>query len=63
MILKPGETMTEEEVKEYCREYLAPYKVPTLVEFIDELPRTNVGKPMRAELRRIEREKALKEGK
>ncbi|HAA08673.1 MAG: hypothetical protein GX176_11520 [Syntrophomonadaceae bacterium] len=55
--------MTEEEVKEYCREYLAPYKVPTLVEFIDELPRTNVGKPMRAELRRIEREKALKEGK
>jgi acyl-coenzyme A synthetase/AMP-(fatty) acid ligase len=27
------------------------------------LPRTNVGKPMRAELRRIEREKALKEGK
>lgn len=51
VVLKPGETMTAEEVKEYCRRQLAPYKVPTAVEFMDVLPRTNVGKPMRRVLR------------
>lgn len=57
IILKPGQTMTEDEVKEYCRKYLAPYKVPTHVEFIDELPRTSVGKPMRNALRQQEKAK------
>lgn len=57
IILRPGETMTEEEVKEHCRKSLAPYKVPTHVEFIDELPRTSVGKPMRNALRQKEKEK------
>ena len=42
--LKPGETMTAEEVIAFCRESLAPYKVPALVEFMDVLPRTTVGK-------------------
>ena len=55
IILKPGQTMTEEEVKDYCRQYLAPYKVPTHVAFIDELPRTSVGKPMRNALRQQEK--------
>ena len=45
VVLKPGETMTAEEVIAHCRESLAPYKVPTQVEFIDAIPRTNVGKP------------------
>ncbi len=58
VILKPGETSSEEEIIEYCKKYLAAYKVPTQVEFISELPRTNVGKPMRVALRNIEREKA-----
>jgi long-chain acyl-CoA synthetase len=57
IILKPGQTMTEDEVKEYCRQYLAPYKVPTHVEFISELPRTSVGKPMRNALRQQEKAK------
>jgi len=57
IILKPGETMTEEEVKEHCRKSLAPYKVPTHVEFIEELPRTSVGKPMRNALRQREKDK------
>lgn len=60
IILKPGESMTEDEVKEYCRQSLARYKVPTHVEFIDELPRTSVGKPMRNALRQQEKEKAQK---
>jgi|LFRM01.1.fsa_nt_gb long-chain acyl-CoA synthetase len=54
VVLKPGETMTEDEVKQHCRQSLAPYKVPTHVEFIDELPRTSVGKPMRNALRQRE---------
>lgn len=61
IILKPGETMTEDEVKEHCRKSLAAYKVPTDVEFIDELPRTTVGKPMRNALRQQEKEKAKKQ--
>ena len=36
--------MTAEEVIAYCRESLAPYKVPSHVEFMDALPRTTVGK-------------------
>jgi len=50
VVLKPGETMTAEEVIAHCRGQLAPYKVPTLVEFIDALPRTSVGKPDRKAL-------------
>jgi long-chain acyl-CoA synthetase len=63
VILKPGETLTEQEVKDFCRESLAPYKVPTHVEFIDELPRTSVGKPMRNALRQQEKQKAQQAGK
>lgn len=62
VILKPGETATEEEIIEYCRKFLTAYKVPTEVEFISELPRTNVGKPMRVALRNQEREKAKARG-
>ncbi|NLJ72364.1 MAG: long-chain fatty acid--CoA ligase, partial [Syntrophomonadaceae bacterium] len=47
VVLKPEETLTAEEVISFCREKLAPYKVPTLVEFIDAIPRTSVGKPDR----------------
>lgn len=60
IIVKPGKTMTEEEVKEHCHKSLARYKVPTHVEFIDELPRTTVGKPMRNALRQKEKEKAAR---
>jgi len=47
VVLKPGETATEEEVLEYCRENLAYYKVPKFVEFRQELPKTMVGKILR----------------
>ncbi|HEX3012160.1 MAG TPA: AMP-binding protein, partial [Syntrophomonadaceae bacterium] len=51
VVVKDGAALTKEEVIEFCREYLTPYKVPKLVEFIDDLPRTSVGKPMRKALR------------
>ncbi len=41
----------EEEIKAYCRERLAEYKVPQVIEFRGELPRTDVGKVSRRELR------------
>jgi len=56
VVLKPGETMTEEEVKEWCKERLAKYKVPTHIEFRDELPKTTVGKILRRELVRQHKE-------
>lgn len=57
VVLKPGMTATEEEILDYCRENLAPYKAPKLIEFRDELPKTTVGKVLRRELVQEELEK------
>jgi len=57
IVLKEDETATEEEIIEYCRENLARYKVPRLVEFRDELPKTMVGKILRRALVEEERKK------
>jgi long-chain acyl-CoA synthetase len=43
--------LSEEEIKNYCRQQLAEYKVPHIVEFRGELPKTDVGKVSRRELR------------
>jgi len=56
LALKTGEIMTSREVMNFCAERLAPYKVPKMVEFITELPRTSYGKPDRRKLREIDRE-------
>jgi long-chain acyl-CoA synthetase len=56
IVLKPGETATEEEIKQWCKERLAAYKVPTHYEFRDELPKTTVGKILRRELVRQHKE-------
>lgn len=56
VVLKPGESMTVDEVRTYCKEHLAPYKVPTHVEFRTELPKTTVGKILRRELVRQHKE-------
>ena len=58
IVVKEGETLTEEEVLEYCRDRLAAYKAPKMIEFIDELPKTAVGKVLRRELRDMELGKA-----
>ncbi|UMZ73281.1 long-chain-fatty-acid--CoA ligase [Natranaerofaba carboxydovora] len=42
--VKEGEEVTKEEIRKFCKEQLAPYKVPKVVEFMDELPKTLVGK-------------------
>ncbi len=51
IVLKEGETMTADEVVAYARERLAAYKVPRQIEFVDELPKSAVGKILRRELR------------
>jgi long-chain acyl-CoA synthetase len=48
--LKPGQTATEEEIIAFCKENMAPYKVPSYVEFREELPKTLVGKILRRAL-------------
>ncbi len=57
-VLKEGETMTENEVIEYCKTNLAAYKVPKLVEFREELPKTMIGKVLRRMLREEEEKKS-----
>jgi acyl-CoA synthetase (AMP-forming)/AMP-acid ligase II len=49
--LKQGETATEEEIRKFCAEHLADYKVPKFVEFVASLPRNPAGKVVKAELR------------
>ncbi|SFM90056.1 long-chain-fatty-acid--CoA ligase [Thermodesulforhabdus norvegica] len=54
VVPKPGETLTPEEVISFCRERLAAYKVPKLVEIRESLPKSAVGKVLRKELREEE---------
>lgn len=54
VVLKKGETTTEKELIEYCREHLAHYKVPSQVEFRDSLPKSVIGKVLRKALREQE---------
>ena len=51
LILRDGQTVTEEEIIAYCREHLASYKAPRRVVFADELPRNALGKVQKAKLR------------
>lgn len=44
LVLHEGMTATSEEIVQWCAERLATFKVPAMVEFVDELPRTSVGK-------------------
>jgi len=51
VIVKKDPNLTEEQVKAWAREHLTAYKCPHIVEFREELPKTNVGKILRRELR------------
>jgi long-chain acyl-CoA synthetase len=50
VVAKPGKTLTEEQVLEHCRQELTAYKVPKEVAFLEELPKTLVGKILRRAL-------------
>ncbi len=54
VILKPGAEATEEELKAFVKDRLAPYKYPRFIQFVDELPKTATGKIQRFKLRELE---------
>ena len=58
IVLKAGQSLTEEEVKAFVKERLAPYKYPRFIEFVTELPKTATGKIQRFRLRDLENKKA-----
>ncbi|MFD2180081.1 long-chain-fatty-acid--CoA ligase FadD [Veronia pacifica] len=57
-IVKRDDSLTRDEVIKHCREHLTGYKVPKVVEFYDELPKSNVGKILRRVLREADKEKS-----
>jgi len=60
IVLKEGEAATEQEMIDYCADKLAKYKWPTEIEFRKELPKTNLGKVLKKELRSQDLEKRTK---
>ncbi|MDD7569428.1 MAG: long-chain-fatty-acid--CoA ligase FadD [[Actinobacillus] rossii] len=50
-VVKKDESLTREELRNHCRQYLTGYKVPRDIEFREELPKSNVGKILRRVLR------------
>jgi len=59
-VVARDESLDAETLRAWCKKDLSGYKVPRYVEFRDELPKTNVGKVLRRQLRDEEREKAGK---
>ena len=53
-IVKKDKSLSEEEIAKHCREHLVAYKMPKHIEFREELPKSNVGKILRKELRKEE---------
>ena len=51
IVLHDDQTLSEEEIITFCRDKLTAYKVPKQIEFIKEIPKTNVGKVLRRELK------------
>jgi long-chain acyl-CoA synthetase len=51
VVLRASHGVTEVELRAFCRERLAPYKVPSRIEFRAELPKSMVGKVLRRALR------------
>ena len=54
VVLKAGAVATEDEIIEFCRGKLAAYKVPRLVQFVDDVPKTSTGKVMRRMLKTLD---------
>jgi len=61
IVTRKGETLTADEVSNHCKKNLAAYKVPKIIEFIDELPKSAVGKILRRKLKEMEVTKMKKE--
>ena len=58
VVCKPGHSVSEQELKTFVKERLAPYKYPRFIEFVEELPKTATGKIQRFRLREKESKSA-----
>jgi benzoate-CoA ligase len=58
VVFKPGKSASEDELKAFVKERLAPYKYPRFWEFVSELPKTATGKIQRFKLRDLERSRS-----
>ncbi|WP_152404592.1 long-chain-fatty-acid--CoA ligase [Paenibacillus cellulositrophicus] len=63
IVLRKGSSVTEQELKQWCKERLAVYKVPKIYEFRESLPKTLVGKVLRRKLIEEENEKLVNQSK
>ena len=50
-VVRKGDSLTKDYIIQYCRGRLTPYKVPKIIEFLDELPKSSVGKILRRALK------------
>ena len=53
VVVKPGETLSAEDVRQHCASALAEFKVPKAVQFIDGLPKSDRGKVRRDDLKKL----------
>ncbi|MCL6446924.1 MAG: long-chain fatty acid--CoA ligase [Armatimonadetes bacterium] len=53
VLLREGEKMDAEELREYCRDKLAKYKIPRYIHFVEEIPKTSSGKLLKYELKHL----------
>jgi acyl-coenzyme A synthetase/AMP-(fatty) acid ligase len=61
VVLLPGSSVTETELLDFARGRLVPHEVPTSITFLDRLPRSSVGKLLRADLRDLAGGRAAEE--
>ena len=54
MVLKPGQSASEADLKAFVKDRLAPYKYPRFIDFVSDLPKTATGKIQRFRLREAE---------
>ncbi len=59
VVKKKGAVLTREDIIAHCKKNLAAYKVPRIIEFMDALPKSNVGKILKKELRPQGQDRAL----
>lgn len=53
-VVRKDKSLTEEELKEFCYKEMSRYKCPKYIQFVDQLPKSNVGKVLRKDLRKLE---------
>jgi acyl-CoA synthetase (AMP-forming)/AMP-acid ligase II len=51
VVLKPGSNLTDDEIRRFVKERLAPYKYPRIIHLVDDLPKSHTGKVLKKALR------------